>query len=75
MLIVRGIIQTAHFQLNSNPKGKVNNVILFNKFIFGDFCVIRNRSGLLFPSPGNLPTPGIEHRSPASQADSLLTDL
>ena len=27
--------------------------------------------GLLFPSPGNLPSPGIEPRSPALQADSL----
>ena len=29
------------------------------------------RSGLLFPSPGHLPNPGIEPRSPALQADSL----
>ena len=28
-------------------------------------------SGLLFPSPGHLPNPGIEPSSPASQADSL----
>ena len=28
-------------------------------------------SGLLFPSPGDLPDPGIEPRSPALQADSL----
>ena len=28
-------------------------------------------SGLPFPSPGNLPNPGIKPRSPASQADSL----
>ena len=26
-----------------------------------------------FPSPGDLPNPGIESRSPASQADSLLS--
>ena len=32
-------------------------------------------SGLPFPSPGNLPKPGIETRSPALQADSLLTEL
>ena len=25
----------------------------------------------LFPSPGDVPNPGIERRSPASQADSL----
>ena len=32
-------------------------------------------SGLPFPSPGNLPNPGTEPRSPALQADSLLTEL
>ena len=31
-------------------------------------------SGLPFPSPGNLPDPGIELRSPALQADSLLSE-
>ena len=32
-------------------------------------------SGLPFPSPGNLPNPGIEPESPALQADSLPTEL
>ena len=32
-------------------------------------------SGLPFPSPGDLPDPGIELRSPALQADSLPTEL
>ena len=31
-------------------------------------------SGLPFPSPGDLPDPGIEPGSPALQADSLLTE-
>ena len=31
--------------------------------------------GLLFPSPGDLPNPGNEHRSPALQADSLPFEL
>ena len=31
-------------------------------------------SGLPFPSPGVLPDPGIKPRSPALQADSLLTE-
>ena len=31
--------------------------------------------GLPFPSPGDLPDPGIEPRSPALQADSLPTEL
>ena len=32
-------------------------------------------SGLSFPSPGDLPNPGIQPRSPAPQADSLPTEL
>ena len=32
-------------------------------------------SGLPFPSPGDLPNPGIEPQSPALQADSLSTEL
>ena len=32
-------------------------------------------SGLPLPSPGNLPNPGIEPRSPALQADSLPIEL
>ena len=31
-------------------------------------------SGLPFPSPGDLPNPGIEPRSPALQADSLRSE-
>ena len=31
-------------------------------------------SGLPFPSPGELPHPGIQPGSPALQADSLLTE-
>ena len=31
-------------------------------------------SGLLFPSPGDLPGPGIEPRSPALQADALTDE-
>jgi len=32
-------------------------------------------SGLPCPSPGDLPNPGIEPRSPALQADSLPSEL
>ena len=31
-------------------------------------------SGLPFPSPGDLPDPGIKHGSPALQADSLVSE-
>ena len=33
------------------------------------------RTGLLFPSPGDLPDPGIEPRSPALQEDALPSEL
>ena len=32
-------------------------------------------SGVPFPSPEDLPDPGIESRSPALQADALLSEL
>ena len=32
-------------------------------------------SGLPFPSPGDLPDPGIEPRSPALQADALTSEV
>ena len=32
-------------------------------------------SGLPFPSPGDLPDPGVEPRSPALQAESLPSEL
>ena len=31
-------------------------------------------SGLPFPSPGDLPNPGIEPTSPALQADALISE-
>ena len=31
-------------------------------------------SGLPFPSPGDLPDPGIEHGSPALEADALTSE-
>ena len=38
------------------------------------FCRQEYWSGLPFPSPGDLPDSGIKPRSPALQADSLLTE-
>ena len=40
-----------------------------------EICQARYWSGLPFPSPGDLPNPGIEPGSPALQADSLPTEL
>ena len=39
-----------------------------------EFSRQENWSGLPFPSPGDLPKPGVDPRSPASQADSLLSE-
>ena len=39
------------------------------------FSIQERWSGLPFPSPGDLPDPGIEPRSLALQADSFLTEL
>ena len=38
-------------------------------------CQARILEWVPFPSPGDLPDPGIEPRSPALQADSLRTKL
>ena len=39
-----------------------------------EFSKQEYRSGLPFPSPGDLPDPGIKPRSPALKADSLLSE-
>ena len=39
--------------------------------LFMEFSRQENWSGLPFPSPGDLPEPGIEPRSPTLQADSV----
>ena len=39
-----------------------------------DFSRQEYRSGLLFPSPGDLPDPGIEPMSPTLQADALTSE-
>ena len=43
-------------------------------YIALQFSKPENWSGSPFPSPGDLPKPGIEPRSPALQADSLPTE-
>ena len=43
--------------------------------LFTGFSRQGYRSGLPFPSPGDLPNPGTEPRSPALQEVSLLTEL
>ena len=38
-----------------------------------EFSRQEHQSGWPFPSPGDLPNPGIEPKSPALKADSLLS--
>ena len=45
----------------------------FQAFLSMEFSRQEYWSGLPFSSPGDLPDPGIKPRSPALQADSLLT--
>ena len=40
-----------------------------------EFSRQENWNGLPFPSPGDLPNPGIEPGSPTLQADSLVYEL
>ena len=42
--------------------------------LFMEFSRQKCWSGLPCPPPGDLPNLGIEHRSPALQADSLLSE-
>ena len=39
-----------------------------------EFIKQEYQSGLPFPTPGDLPNPRMEPRSPALQADSVLSD-
>ena len=47
---------------------------VMSNFLQPEFSRPEYWSGLPFPSPGDLPDPGIEPRSPALQADSLTSE-
>ena len=49
------------------PQTITHHAPLHMRFLRQEYC-----SGLPFPSPGNVPPPGIELTSPAWQEDSLL---
>ena len=63
--------------LTSEPAGKPNPMgcSLLVSSVHGGVSRQEYWSGLPVPSPGDLPDPGIEPRSPALQADSLPTEL
>ena len=57
-------------RLFATPRTAAHQALLSMRFSRQGFW-----SGLPFPSPGDLPNPGIEPRSPALQADPLPTEL
>ena len=58
----------SHVQLFATPWTVAHQVSMSMGFSRQEYW-----SGLPFPSPGNLPNSGIKPRSPALQADSLLS--
>ena len=62
-------LSLSHFQLFVTPWTVVHQAPLYMEFSKQEYW-----SGLLFPTPGDLPNPEIEPRSPALQAVSLPSE-
>ena len=62
-------VQLSHVQLFATPWATACQAPLSMKFSKQEYW-----SGLLYPPAGDLPNPGIQPRSPALQADSLLSE-
>ena len=60
----------SHVQLFATPWTVAHQASLSTGFSRQEYW-----SGLPFPSPGDLPNPGIEPGSPALQADALTSEL
>ena len=67
--ILKKLFQSSHVQLFCDPMDCTGQASLSMGFPRPEY-----RSGLPFPSPGELPNPGIEPRSPILQADTLLSE-
>ena len=59
----------SHVRLFANPWSVAHQAPLSTGFPRPEYW-----SGLPFPSPGDLPDPGIEPRSPALEADALTSE-
>ena len=59
----------SHVRLCATPETEAHQAPLSLRFSRQEHW-----NGLPFPSPGNLPDPGIEPRSPALQADALTSE-
>ena len=65
-----GCLVTKSCPTLATPWTVARRALLFMRFPRQEYW-----SGLPFPSPGDLPNPGIESGSPALQAESLLLEL
>ena len=63
-----------HFESESESRSVVSDSATPWTIQSMEFSRSEYWSGLPFPSPGDLPNPGIESRSPALQADSLTAE-
>ena len=66
---VKSAVLVAHLCLTMTPCTVAHQAPLSMEFPRQEYW-----SGLLFPSPGNLPDPGFEPLCPALQAASLLSE-
>ena len=69
MKIIVIVKSLSHVQLFANPW-----TVAYQAPLSMGFSRPECWSGLPFPSPGDLPNPGIEPRSPSLQADALLSE-
>ena len=68
-ITVQGVKSLSHVRLFAIPWTVVCQATLSTGFSRQEYW-----SGLPFPSPGDLPDPGIEPRSPALPADTLPSE-
>ena len=70
ILQISEVKSLSHVQLFAIPWTVAYQALLSMEFSRQEYL-----SGLLFPSPGDLPDPGIKPKSPVSQADALSSEL
>ena len=72
--IVKNYTTQSNPQIQCNPYQATNGI--FHRTRTNNFTICRQQywSGLPFSSPGDLPDPGIEPRSPALQTDTLPSE-
>ena len=74
VLAPMNVLSLSHVQLFVTPSTVTCQSMIHDPWSTG-FSKQEHWSGLPFPSPGDLPHPAIEPRSPALQADALPSEL